>query len=80
MRTLGGGGQPGLLLGAELQHRAHDGQQPRPLASRLQEDELQQHVLQVLQVGGRLLSRLVPLQPPYFTLQKLVSEKGVQTG
>lgn len=70
--TLGGGCQPGLLLRAELQHGVHHRQQPRPLAAWLQQDELQQHVLQVLQVGCRLLPLLVPFQPPDFTLQKLV--------
>lgn len=75
--TLGGGRQPGLLLRAELQHGVHHRQQPCPLAAWLQQDELQQHVLQVLQVGCRLLPLLVPLQPPDFTLQKLVVREAM---
>lgn len=69
--TLSDGGQLALLLGAELQHGVDDGQQGLPLAARAQEDELQQHVLQVLQVGHRLLPLLVPLQPPHLALQQL---------
>ena len=69
--TLSDGGQLALLLGAELQHGVDDGQQGLPLAARVQEDELQEHVLQVLQVGHGLLPLMVPLQPPHLALQQL---------
>lgn len=57
-----------LLLWTELQHGVNDGQERLPLAARTQEDELQQDVLQILQVGHALLSLLVSLESPNFAL------------
>lgn len=58
-RTLCNGAQFAFLLRAELQHCVNDGQKGLPLAAGLQEDELQQDVLQILQVGHALLPLLV---------------------
>lgn len=55
------GSQFAFLLRTELQHCVNDGQKRLPLAARLQEDELQQDVLQILQIGHALLPLLVSL-------------------
>lgn len=71
--TLCDGSQFVLLLWAELQHGVDDGQQRLPLAAWAQEDELQQDVLQVLQVGHALLPLLVTLKTTHLALQQLGS-------
>lgn len=71
LHTLCNGRQFAFLLWAELQHGVDDGQQSLPLAAGSQEDELQEDVLQVLQVGHTLLPLLVSLKTANFTLQQL---------
>lgn len=70
-RTLSDGGEPALLLRAQLQHGVDDGQQRLAFAAGAQEDELQQHVLQVLQVGHGFLALVIALQSPHLALQEL---------
>lgn len=71
--TLGNCRQFAFFLWTELQHCVNDRQKCLPLAARLQEDELQQDVLQVLQVGHTLLPFLVSLQTTQLTLQQLAN-------
>ena len=59
--TLCNGSQFAFLLWTELQHGVNDRKKRLPLAARLQKDELQQDVLQVLQVGHALFPLLVSL-------------------
>lgn len=73
--TLCNGRQFAFLLWAELQHGVDDGQQSLPLAAGSQEDELQEDVLQVLQVGHTLLPLLVSLKTANFTLQQVTYNK-----
>lgn len=69
--TLGNCRQFAFFLWTELQHCVNNRQERLPLTARLQEDELQQDVLQILQVGHTLLPLLVPLQTTQLTLQQL---------
>lgn len=69
--TLGNCSQFAFFLWAELQHCVNDRQKCLPLTTRLQEDELQQDVLQILQVGYTLLPFLVSFQTTQLTLQQL---------
>lgn len=71
--TLGNCCQFGFFLWTELQHCVNDRQKCLPLTARLQEDELQQDVLQILQIGNTLLPFLVSFQTTQLTLQQLAN-------
>lgn len=73
--TLCNGSQFAFLLRTELQHCVNDRQKRLPLTARSQEDELQQDVLQVLQVGHTLLPLVVSLQTTHLTLQQLAGRR-----
>lgn len=69
--TLCNSSQFAFFLWTELQHCVNDRQKCLPLTARLQENELQQDVLQIFQIGHTLLPLLVSLQATHFTLQQL---------
>lgn len=71
MHTLRNSSQFTFLLWTELQHCVNDRQQGLPLTARTQEDELQEDILQIFQVGHTLLSLLVSLETTQLTLQQL---------
>lgn len=64
-----------LLFWAELQHCVYDRQQCLLLTASMQENKLQQHIFQILQVCNWFLSLLIPLQTTHLTLQELQIKK-----